>query len=62
MPNDMKKEYDVIIIGGGPAGSMAAIEASKSSLSVCLLEKTRKIGGHVRCGEAISESSIEEFF
>ena len=57
----MNKEYDVVIIGGGPGGCMAAIEASKQSLNVCLLEKISRIGGHIRCGEAMSESALEQF-
>ncbi len=31
--------YDLIIIGGGPAGLSAAIEAKKESLSVLVLDK-----------------------
>ena len=37
------KEYDIAIIGGGPAGMMAAIVASKTS-KVILLEKNSSLG------------------
>jgi len=33
------KKYDIIIIGGGPAGIAAAIEAKKNNLSYIILEK-----------------------
>ena len=36
--------YDVIVVGGGPAGSMAAFSAAKENVSVLLLEKDREIG------------------
>lgn len=44
----MKKEgiFDVIIIGGGPAGITAAIYARRANMSVLLIEKTR-IGGQI---------------
>ena len=58
----MKKEYDVIIVGGGPSGSMAAIEIAKENLSVCVLEKKTKVGIPVRCGEAIGFSGLNKFF
>lgn len=37
-------KYDVAIIGGGPAGMMAAIQAGQNKLSVVLLEKNKKLG------------------
>jgi len=40
----MNNKYDVIIIGAGAAGMMAAITASKSSHTVLVLEKLPKIG------------------
>ena len=58
----MKNNYDVIVVGGGPAGSMAAIEISKSGYSVCVLEKDRDIGMPVRCGEAIGYTGLNQFF
>ena len=57
----MHKEYDVIVVGGGPAGSMAARFAAEQGASVIILEKDRDIGYPVRCGEAVSRAGIEEF-
>lgn len=37
-------EYDIAVIGGGPAGIMAAIAASRNSSQVILLEKNPKLG------------------
>ncbi|HEY8396247.1 MAG TPA: FAD-dependent oxidoreductase, partial [Bacilli bacterium] len=37
--------YDAIIIGGGPAGLAAALEASKRNLKVLLLERENQTGG-----------------
>ncbi len=57
----MQKEYDVIVVGGGPAGSMAARFAAEQGATVLMLEKDRDIGYPVRCGEAVSKVGIEEF-
>ena len=57
----MKDKYDVIIVGGGPTGSMAGIEISKLGYSVCILEKTRDIGYPVRCGEAVGHTGLIQF-
>lgn len=40
----MAKEYDVVIIGGGPGGYVAAIRASQLGLSVAIVER-EAIGG-----------------
>lgn len=40
----MANEYDVVILGGGPAGYVAAIRASQLKLKVAIVEKN-KLGG-----------------
>ena len=58
----MKSEYDILIIGGGPGGALAAKTAAQSGLSVCIIEKRPAIGAPVRCAEGIGEDLISEFF
>ncbi len=41
----VKKQYDVIICGGGVAGIAAAVSAAKNGLSTLLLEKSNILGG-----------------
>lgn len=57
----MKNIYDIIIVGAGPAGSIAARYAAEQGVSVLMLEKDRDVGYPVRCGEAISKPGVEEF-
>ncbi len=47
------KEYDVAIVGAGPAGAMAAQYAAKGGLSVALLERRADVRIPIRCGEAV---------
>ncbi len=53
----LREEYDVVVIGAGPGGSVAARELAKRGRSVLLLEKREKIGYPVRCGEASTNLS-----
>ena len=39
------KNYDVVIIGGGPAGMAAAVEAKKNGAEVLILERDNRLGG-----------------
>ncbi|GCA49515.1 hydrogen cyanide synthase subunit HcnB [Sinorhizobium sp. KGO-5] len=41
------READVMVVGGGPAGVSAAIEAAKSGLSVTLCEQRPALGGAI---------------
>lgn len=58
----MKSNYDLLIIGGGPGGALAAKTAAENGLSVCLIEKRPAIGVPLRCAEGIGEDMLHEFF
>jgi digeranylgeranylglycerophospholipid reductase len=45
--------FDIAVIGGGPAGITAAINAARCGRSVCLIDRKEIAGYPVRCGEAI---------
>lgn len=45
-----KKDYDVIVCGGGVAGAAAAISAAKCGKSVLLMEKSTILGGLATLG------------
>jgi flavin-dependent dehydrogenase len=50
--------YDLIVIGGGPAGSSAALAASRAGARVLLLERGRFPRNKV-CGEFVSPESLD---
>jgi menaquinone-9 beta-reductase len=54
----MSTTYDVIIIGGGPAGASAAISATRAGARVLLLERGR-FPRHKVCGEFVSAESLD---
>jgi digeranylgeranylglycerophospholipid reductase len=49
----LKRGFDVVVIGAGPAGSRAAAQIARSARSVLLLEKRPRVGYPVRCAEAV---------
>ncbi len=57
--------YELIVIGGGAAGMLAAIEAARSGVSVALLERNPKVGrklyitGKGRCN-VTNHASVED--
>jgi digeranylgeranylglycerophospholipid reductase len=53
-------DYDVVIVGAGPAGCMTAKRLAELGVEVLLTEKRPEIGVPVRCGEATSVRGIRE--
>ena len=67
MPKNIREKFDVAVIGGGPAGMMAAGRAAELGAKVILLEKNIKLGrkllltGKGRCNITRAGFSDREF-
>jgi len=57
----LKELYDVVIIGGGPAGSFAGYNLAKRGLKILIVERKKIPGEGYFCGEGISTSGLTEF-
>ena len=54
----MKERFDCIVVGAGPAGSMAAKTMAENGVTVLLLEKHTEMGVPLSCAEAISVTGL----
>jgi len=54
-------DYDLVVVGGGPAGSSAAFSAAKNGIKVALIEKENSIAETVRTSGVTWIESIKEF-
>ncbi len=57
----MRESYDVVVVGGGPAGCYAAKTAAENGVSVLVVEKDPDIGLPVRCAEGVGVAGLQEF-
>jgi geranylgeranyl reductase family protein len=47
--------FDICVVGAGPAGSSAAREAAKTGANVVIIERKKSVGEPVRCAEYIPQ-------
>lgn len=56
----MDRNYEVVVVGAGPAGSAAARSCASAGLSTLLIEEQAHIGIPVQCAGLLSCSAFEE--
>jgi len=53
-------ECDVVVVGAGPGGSMAAKYCAQGGLDTVMIEKKHEIGAPLRCAEGVSKKWLAE--
>ena len=54
-----RDRYDIVVVGGGPAGAIAAKESAERGASVLLIEERREIGLPIQCTGLLSIRGFE---
>lgn len=54
------KMWDVVVVGGGPAGSRAAEVVAREGFGVLVLDRKPRIGSPNHCGEGLSQDCLNE--
>jgi electron transfer flavoprotein-quinone oxidoreductase len=54
----MAQYFDVIVVGAGPAGSMAALKLARAGLNVCLLERGNRPGAKNMFGGLLHNTPV----
>ena len=58
--NKFEYDYDYVVIGSGPGGQNAAIQAANAGKKVALIEKEQKVGGHCVYNGTIPSKTLRE--
>jgi digeranylgeranylglycerophospholipid reductase len=58
--NATQPEYDLVIIGSGPAGATTARYAATNGLRVLLVDKKQELGAPIQCSGAVSHNALEQ--
>ncbi len=53
-------DYDVVVIGSGPAGATTARIAAERGLHVLLIDKRQELGVPIQCSGAVSANALDE--
>jgi NAD(P) transhydrogenase len=56
-----KRDFDVIVIGSGPGGEGAALQAAKEGLKVAVVERNPSIGGNCTHTSTIPSKALRQF-
>ena len=63
-PDRAVMEYDIVIVGAGPAGLACAIRIKQldPAVTVCILEKGSEVGAHLLSGAVFEPRALNELF
>ena len=53
-------EFDIVIIGAGPAGSTVARKVAEAGFSVLIVDKRQELGAPIQCSGAVSRHALIE--
>lgn len=60
VPETPTPDYDLVVVGAGPAGTTVARLAAEAGCSVLVVDKRQELGAPVQCSGAVSRHALEE--